>query len=248
MTRIAGESAFLLHQRNYSESSLTLEVFTLHHGRLGLLAKGARRPRSPVRGVLALYQPLLIGWSGRGDLPILTGAEPDGLGYEILGSALYCGFYMNELLVRLLHRHDPHPALYTAYRETLAGLRADRSNEAVLRVFEKRLLQEIGYGLVLEHEAGDRTPIEPECYYDYILDRGPVRLNPELPNHVQGVRVRGRTLLALATETLTDSDVLRDAKQLTRAALAPYLGDRPLHSRRLFRTAAPVNVIGERSA
>ena len=101
------QRAFVLHRRNYSETSLIIEVYTHRHGRLGLIAKGARRPSSRSRGVLKSFQPLLIGWSGRGDLMTLTGTEAEGAAIDLRGEALYCGFYLNELLIRLLHRHDP---------------------------------------------------------------------------------------------------------------------------------------------
>lgn len=238
--RFHGEPAFVLHQRDYSETSLLLEAFTAHHGRLGLIAKGARRPGSRMRGVLKPFQRLLIGWSGRGELAVLTAAEAEGPGLVLEGAPLYCGFYMNEVLMRLLHRHDPHVALFDAYQVALTRLRPDGSNEAVLRIFEKHLLRELGYGLVLDHDIGDRTPIDASAMYDYVLDRGPVRLaHPELNRPVEGVRIRGASLLALARESLDDPVALRDAKTLMRAALARHLGDRPLHSRKLFRRVAP---------
>ncbi|HEX7045085.1 MAG TPA: DNA repair protein RecO [Burkholderiales bacterium] len=234
------QSAFVLHQRNYSETSLLLEVYTRQHGRLGLIAKGARRPSSRLRGVLKPFQPLLIGWSGRGELMVLTGAEPDGPAIELAGKSLYCGFYLNELLVRLLHRHDPHEALYDRYRAALAGLADEARHEAVLRVFEKHLLREIGYGLLLERDAEQNAPIEPEAIYDYVLEQGPVRVrHPELAGRLRGVRVRGASLLALAEERLEDGTALREAKALMRAALAAHLGDKPLQSRRLFQERAP---------
>lgn len=241
--RIHQEPAFILHHRDYSETSLLLEVFTPQHGRIGLIAKGARRANSRVRGVLKPFQRLLIGWSGKGDLAVLTGAEPDGPALELDGEALYCAFYMNEVLLRLLHRHDPHEALFEAYCSALQRLRPDTSREVVLRIFEKHLLKELGYGLVLDHDIADRKPIDSQTMYEYILERGPVRLaHPELNLPTEGIPVRGASLLALARETLDDPAARRDAKALMRAALARHLGDRPLHSRKLFRRAAPVHI------
>lgn len=239
--RVHQQPGFVLHQRDYSETSLLLEVFTTNHGRIGLIAKGARRPSSRLRGVLKPFQRLLIGWSGKGELAVLTAAEADGPGSSPEGSALYCGFYMNEVLLRLLHRHDPHSFLFDAYQTALQRLRVDASNEAVLRIFEKNLLRELGYGLVLDQDIEDRTPIDNQAMYDYILDRGPVRLAyPELNRPTEGVPIRGSSLLALAQESLIDPVALRDAKTLMRAALARHLGDRPLHSRRLFRRVVPL--------
>lgn len=242
--RLQQQPAFILHQRDYSETSLLLEVYTANHGRIGLIAKGARRASSRLRGVLKPFQRLLIGWSGKGELAVLTGAEADGPGCPLEGAALYCGFYLNEVLLRLLHRHDPHGALFDAYEAALQRLRMDTSNEPVLRVFEKNLLRELGYGLVLDQDIEARTPIDGRAMYDYILDRGPVRLaHPELNRPVEGVRVRGTSLLALAQESLSDPVALRDAKALMRAALARHLGDRPLHSRKLFRRVVPLTAV-----
>lgn len=246
--RVYGEPAFALHHRPYSETSLTLEVLTSAHGRLGLLAKGARRPSSPWRGLLKPFQPLVIGWAGRGDMPILIQAEASGASLATHGSALYCGFYLNELLIKLLHRHDPHEELFSYYRETLEalhnangrtreGARANAAyEETVLRVFEKRLLAELGYGLVLDRDIGDGSPIDAHTHYDYRLDRGPVRLtDSELGVRIEGVRVRGSSLLALAAENLGQPEALRDSKRLMRALLNEHLGGRPLHTRDFFR-------------
>ena len=136
--------------------------------------------------------------------------------------------------MRLLHRHDPHPGLYRAYQECLVNLCAGARHDATLRIFEKRLLQEVGYGLVLDHDIGDNSPVSPDALYDYVFDRGPVRLHSELNIRVQGVRLRGTTLLALAREELDEPVALREAKALMRTALARHLGDRPLTSRELF--------------
>lgn len=238
--RIHQQPAFILHHRNFSETSLLLEVFTAHHGHIGLIAKGARRANSRVRGILKPFQCLLIGWSGKGELAVLTAAEQDTPGAVLEGQALYCGFYMNEVLLRLLHRHDPHDALFEVYRTALQRLQRDDSREAVLRIFEKHLLRELGYGLVLDRDVADKTPIDPQAMYDYVFERGPMRLaHPELNLPTEGVRIRGASLLALSEETLDNPVALRDAKTLMRAALARHLGERPLHSRKLFRRVAP---------
>jgi DNA repair protein RecO (recombination protein O) len=233
--RVAQASGFVLHQRDYSESSLLLEAYTRAHGRVGLIAKGARRPSSRLRGVLKPFQGLLLSFSGRGDLMLLTAAEPDGIAPPLSGEALYCGFYLNELLMRLLHRHDPHESLYDRYRIALASLASGGSSESILRVFEKHLLGEIGYGLVLQRDT-QQDALDPDGYYDYVADRGPVPIrHPELRGRLEGVRVSGATLIALADERLEGTTVLREAKMLMRELLAVRLGDRPLHSRRLFQ-------------
>jgi DNA repair protein RecO (recombination protein O) len=242
--RIHQQPAYVLHHRDYSETSLLLEVFTAHHGRIGLIAKGARRASSRLRGILKPFQRLLIGWSGKGELAVLTGAEQDGPDTVLVAQTLYCGFYMNEVLLRLLHRHDPHDALFEAYQDALQRLHGDTANEAVLRIFEMRLLRELGYGLVLDRDIADNTPIEAQAIYDYTIDRGPRRLlHPELNRPTEGIRIRGATLLALMHESLCEPPALRDAKALMRAALARHLGDQPLHSRKLFRRVIPAPVV-----
>lgn len=246
--RVNQQPAFILHHHHYSESSLLLEVLTAHHGRIGLIAKGARRANSRMRGILKPFQCLLIGWSGKGELAVLTAAELDNSNAVLQGSALYCGFYMNEVLLRLLHRHDPHETLFEAYRTALRRLDPDGTNEAVLRLFEKHLLRELGYGLVLDRDIADNTPIEAQAMYDYVLDRGPMRVaHPELNRPSEGVLVRGLSLMALAQENLNDPAARRDAKALMRAALARHLGDQPLQSRKLFRRVVLPNLMGTKT-
>ena len=237
--RIAQEPAFVLHHHHYGETSLLLEVFTRVHGRLGLLAKGARRARSPLRVALIPFQPLVVSFSGRGELPTLSGAESLAPAPVLGGDLLFCGLYLNELLLRLLHRHDPHERLFDRYADALGQLSANTRTEAVLRIFEKRLLEEIGYGLVLDHEVERETPIQPEIVYRYQPERGPV---PDGADR-EGIQVRGRSLLALAAEHLEEASALQDAKALLRALLARHLGGRPLLTRNLFRPARRTNAL-----
>jgi DNA repair protein RecO (recombination protein O) len=239
--RVAAEPAFVLHCRDYSESSLLLEVFAARHGRLGILAKGARRPKSPWRGVLKPFQALLLSWSGRGELAILTGAEAERGTDTLGGPAVFCGFYLNELLMRLLHRHDPHEALYRAYRQALLSLGRGDDHEAVLRIFEKHLLRELGYGLVLDYDIESQAPLDAEAVYDYLPERGPRRMSGANRSN-EGVLIRGASLLALAREQLNDEDTLREVKALMRASLARHLGDKPLNSRRLYQSVVAARV------
>ncbi len=234
--RVQQQPAFVLHAAEYRESSLRLEVFARDHGRLGLIARGARRAASGLRGVLSAFQPLLIGWSGRGELPTLTGAEFEGAGAVLTGRALLCGFYLNELLMRLLHRHDPHERLYAVYGATVRRLGGETdTTEAALRIFEKRLLEEVGYGLVLDREVADNSPIVSEALYRYVPDRGPL---PAGRAGAEGIPMHGASLLALAREELQGGTELVEAKRLLRGVLARHLGDKPLRSRELFRQIA----------
>jgi len=236
------QPAFVLHRHHYGESSLLLEIFTRDFGRLGVIAKGARRATSEYRSILNPFQPLLVNWAGKGDLATLTRAEAESQAYVLAGKRLFCGFYINELILRLLYRHDPHERLFIIYKTALCGLQEDAACEAVLRIFEKRLLAELGYGLVLDYEIECRAPIVPGAAYLYILNRGPVILR-DAGTH--GVKLRGASLLALANETLTDSLVLQETKALLRAALAQYMGGKPLKTRQLFQNLKRAPAMGE---
>lgn len=231
-SRVQLEPGYVLHLRPYRESSALLEVLTRGHGRLGLVARGVRSPKSRQRGELQPFRPLKLSWSARAELGTLTGVEADGMAPALRGAALYSGFYLNELLVRLLARQDPHPELYALYESSLQRLAAEPQVEPVLRRFEKRLLEEIGYGLSLDSEARYGEPVEPQRYYDYHLESGPVAVTDR---DAPGFIFQGASLLALAYEELTTPEVLHDAKRLMRAALNLYLGDKPLKSRELFK-------------
>jgi DNA repair protein RecO (recombination protein O) len=152
---------------------------------------------------------------------------------------------MNELLFRLLHRHDPHEALFAAYQSSLQALQGDdMAAEATLRIFEKRLLQEVGYGLVLDTEINDNVPIEPGQMYEYLPMRGPVRATDRKETTTeQSVNISGDSLIALARETLTEQQALRETKSLMRLVLSLHLGERPLNSRKLFRNLKQIPII-----
>lgn len=237
--RIALQPAYILHARPYRDTSALLEVFSREYGRLGLVARGARGAKSKLRGILQPFRPVLLSWLGRGDLGTLTDAEAQGVALTLGGRALLSGYYLNELVQRLTHRHDPHPTLYDAYQEALVGLNDDQQMERVLRLFEKRLLQNLGYGLVLDHDVESGAPLTAAALYHYQLERGPV-LSEMGVSH--GLLLHGSSLLSLDGDELRDERSLRESKRLMRAVLALYLGDKPLKSRDLFRTmtAAPV--------
>lgn len=233
--RVNLQPAYVLHHRPYRDSSLLLEMFTPEYGRVGLVARGARAAKSRLHGVLQPFQPLLVSWVGRGELATLCGAEAHGMTQRLNGRSLISGFYLNELLLRLLTRHDAHPALFDIYRETLH--RISDEEQRALRIFEKHVLKEIGYALVLDHEAEKGAPIEPDKMYTYRLERGPVlypALCPAVEGQGVGMVLRGASLLSLMHEELRDEQALREIKPLMRAALALYLGGKPLQSRALL--------------
>src|SRR5512135_3086366 len=172
--RIQDELAFVLHSYPFRETSLILEVFSRNHGRVALVARGARRPRSALRGLLMGFQPLSMSWFGKHELRTLHSAEWQGGQPQLQGTALLCGFYLNELLLNLLARDDPHESLFDYYQQTLQRLAQEDDHAVTLRRFERRMLQELGYALSLETEAGSGKPIVPEKNYRYILERGAV--------------------------------------------------------------------------
>ncbi len=232
MGAVSLQPAYVLHQRPYRESSQLLEVFCRDQGRLGLVARSVKRVRSPWRGLLQQFRPLLVSWSGRGELMTLINAELMEQAPLLKGRALLSGFYMNELLMRLVQRNDPHPTLFEAYGTALMGLAETSREESVLRLFEKRLLDAIGYALALESEPDSGRAVIAGTRYRYRLEHGPVA---ERDGMTDGVAVKGETLLGLAREELDTPEMLKEAKQLMRYVLRAYLGRRPLNSRELFR-------------
>jgi DNA repair protein RecO (recombination protein O) len=225
--RIDHEPGYVLHTYAYMETSLIVEAFTRTHGRVSVLARGARRPRSAMRGVLLSFHPLRLGWSGSGELGNLISAEWSGAIPSLAGRALMCGFYLNELLLRLLPRDDPHEALFDFYGEALRGLSAG-SEHAVLRSFEKRLLAELGYAPLLEREAASGAPIEPERRYVYEPDRGPM---PFRNSHSGEFTVSGQTLLDLAADEFARPETRDEARLLLRALIGERLHGQVLHTR-----------------
>ena len=228
-SKVDGQPAYVLHSYPFRETSLIAEVFSRDFGRVALLARGARRPRSVLRGQLLAFQPLELSWSGKGDVQTLMKAEWQGGLPLLTGRALFCGYYLNELLMHLLPREDAHERLFAVYAETLqrfaAGVR-----EADLRCFERALLQELGYGLTLMQDA-DGVPIEPAGFYAYEVERGPTRLAKQGRS---ALSVLGKTLLDLASGDFSDLRSLTEAKQMMRALIAYHTGGKSLETRKIF--------------
>jgi DNA repair protein RecO (recombination protein O) len=232
MSRVDNEPGFVLHAYPYKETSLIVEAFTSGHGRIALVARGAKRPRSVLRGVLQAFQPLLLSWSGRGDVKTLMHAEWQG-GLPLLeGEALLCGFYVNELLLKLLPRDDPHAALFTAYEETLHALASRADLATPLRRMEVRLLAELGYGLQLERDAQTGEALDANARYYYVYERGPQRVAASLPHSEE---VSGAVLLAMRQGEFADAQVAQEAKQLMRQILNHFLERENLFSRQMLQ-------------
>ncbi len=235
--RIDGQLAYILHSYAYSETSLILDVFSREHGRVPLLARGARRPRSALRGVLQAFQPLEVGWFGSGEVRTLAKAEWLGGTPLLGGNSLLLGYYLNELLLKLLPREDAHPRLFDAYSLTVQALALKESAptaHARLRQFEKTLLAELGYGLLLEFEALSGKPVEAGQLYRYLIERGPVALVADDDELMQAQGMRGKTLLDLARDDYSDPRTLAESKTLMRMLINHHLAGQPLQSRRVF--------------
>ena len=231
--RIQLQPAYVLHSRPYRDTSRILELFTRDHGRVSVFARGARGGTKAGSSLLPILQPfnrLLVSWSGRGEAGQLTGAEFDGAMTPLPPDRLVHGFYLNELLLKLFARHDSHPDVFTLYLQTLDDL---KHQDAIrpLRLFEKRLLEALGYGLALERDAHDGQQIDPDAWYHYRLEQGPVRAEGAGES---AVVYSGATLLSLSLEELSDAAVCADARRLLRAALDRCLDGRELRSRQVM--------------
>jgi len=226
------QPAFVLHSYPFRETSLVVEAFTRDHGRVALVARGARRPKSAVRGVLLSFQPLLVSWSGRSELRTLIRAEWRGGYHPLRGQALICGFYVNELLLKLLQRDDPHEQLFSIYEDTLAALGAGADQPAVLRQFEIGLLRELGYAVILDHDVERGEPVVRERSYVYIVERGPV---PAAGAPRNGVELSGQTLIDMQSGEFASAATQQQSKRLMRTLINHHLGNQVLHTRQLLR-------------
>lgn len=227
--KVDGQPAFVLHTYPFRETSLIVEAFSRDFGRVALLARGARRPRSAMRGLLLAFQPLELAWAGKGEVQTLIKAEWQGGQPLLAGKALFCAYYLNELLMHLLPREDAHERLFSVYAETLHRF-SGTLKESDLRCFERALLQELGYGLTLGHDTQGH-PIDPVGHYAYEIEHGPVRL---VQPGSSTLSVSGKTLLDLAHDDFSDPRSLIEAKQLMRSLIAHYTGGKGLETRKIF--------------
>jgi DNA repair protein RecO (recombination protein O) len=220
------QPAFILQQRKFRETSLIIDALTRDYGRISLLAKGVRKARSKTAGLLQPFIPLTLSYSGKAELKTLTAVEIIHSFTELKGLALYCGFYINELVTCFLHRYDPHPDVFSHYRECLACLPDGSKMEAALRVFELNLLDAVGYGLQLDYDFHNEKPVNPLKKYHFSSEQGPIEA-------VDG-HFSGKTLQALKLREFSDAQALIEAKILMRSVIAVYLHGKPLNSRALI--------------
>lgn len=229
--RIALEPCYILHSRAYRETSLILEVLSREHGRNGIVARGARGSRSRWKNMLQPFRPLLLSWSQRGEMGTLSGADQVASPPALAGEPLFCGIYANELCMRFLQRQDPHPRLFDHYRQLLSELSAAKAAQPGLRLFEKHLLEAAGFGMLLDREHASGHAVEPDRWYAYVPEAGPVRRQEEDPE--AGDLVSGEALLALDSGEIGERHQ-RQLKLLMRKLIRHYLGERPLKSQSLF--------------
>ncbi|MDR1849031.1 MAG: DNA repair protein RecO [Zoogloeaceae bacterium] len=229
--RVDAQPVYILHTRPYRETSLLLEAFSRDYGRLALMARGARRPHSTLHGLLMAFQPLEVAWSGKGEILTLMRAEWQGGQPLLSGLPLFCGYYLNELLLRLLPREDAHPRLFMQYAKILLSLGHsphDKVSEADLRSFERALLSELGYGLTLMSDVEGRS-VQATARYRYEIERGSILLHTDEPEEGS---FQGQTLLDMSRDDYSHPPTRLEAKQLMRRLLAYYLDGRELETRK----------------
>lgn len=234
MKRVLLQPAYVLHRRLYRETSFLVELFTPEYGRISVVARGVRKLRSSSAGLLQAFVPILVSFSGKGELMALTDIEANGEAKHLHGDCLFAGFYLNELLMCLLEKWDAHPSLFELYAHTLNALQTHQLEQRTLRLFEKYLLEELGYGVLPKEDSALQNSIQADKFYRFVPEQGFVV--SELGDAVQSKSsiFSGKSLLAIAKEEWSDEASLQDAKRLTRLLLAPLLGARPIYSRQLF--------------
>ena len=231
------QDAFVLHSRPFRNSSQIVDLFTVDAGKVGVVAKGINRGKSPQNALLQPFRPLQVGWSGRGELHTLTNVEPAGSAFKLSGRRMFCGLYANELMVRLLHRGDAHPEIFSSYQQLITQLSDGAAEGPLLRRFEIELLEAVGFGFDLKHDSAGQ-PINPEQRYRYHPEEGMV---PTLASGGQQMSVTGKTLQWLrSTEQAVEQIVLREARQLLRSAI-DYHVPGELQSRKLMAQYSTIN-------
>ena len=233
---VRDEPAVVLHRRAYRNTSLIVDCLTPGFGRITLVARGARARKRRTSAAIEPFMPMLIGWQGRGEVRTLVAAEATGGFPALYGVDLAAGLYVNELVLRMLSVGDPHPGVFAAYGAVLSCIVGNgRPLDGPLRRFERALLDDVGFGLVLDRDSEGR-PLDEQAQYAYLPAAGPVRSSPGSAHH--GPCLAGASLIAFYNDDLYDGTVLKDCKRLTRWVLDHYLDGRPLRSRELLAVMA----------
>ena len=230
-TRVEQQPAFVLHSYPWRETSLIVEALTRDFGRVALVARGAKRRTSQLRGLLSPFSALTLAWSGRGEVKTLIRAEWTGGLVPLRGDALLAGFYLNELVVRLLARADAHPQIFGAYMSALRALAAEQPHlDAAVRAFEFELLREIGYLPALD-VCADGEAVAPQARYRVDPQRGLVRAERD----GEPVSVSGATALAMAAGEFGAAPLAAEARAMMRTIIRYHLDGRPLNTRRILQ-------------
>ena len=229
--RVDGDAGWILHHRPYRDTSRIIDILSREHGRLSLVSRGSRAARSKLKGILRPFMPLRLSWVIRSDLGTLTGAELDAAPVSLQGDALLSAYYLNELLLHMLHRHDPQPEIFAAYSQAIARLAHNEDVAPVLRGFEIDLLGLLGYALNLDHDTNRNRALEPNAVYEYRIEQGPVVVQER-----EGPMVfSGAVLSAINRREFTDREVVRGAGRLLRNVIAFHLDGRELNSRKVLK-------------
>ncbi len=229
--RVYNEPAWILHHRPFRDTSQILDILSRDHGRLAVVAKGSRGAKSKLRGILRPFLPLQLSWVIRYDLGTLVGAEMNGAPLSLSGDALLSGYYVNELILRLTHRHDPQPEIFKAYGKTIERLVGSTDVAPSLRRFEMELLRVLGYALNLDHDTETRQPLRAEQRYEYLAEEGPVPIGGR-----RGPMIfTGADLIAIGKQQFADRDVLRNASNLLKHVIAYHLDGKQLQSRKVLK-------------
>jgi len=233
--RVDNQPAYILHQRPFRDTSQILEVFTKDFGRLSIMSRGSRGPKSRLKNVIQPFRALVISWSGRGEMPTLTGAEPASQSIAFLqGKSLACALYINELLMYLTYKHDVHDLLFSQYHHTVNRLFETDKLEQVLRQFEFNMLENLGVSLDLLHDAKTGNKLNETAEYYYQLESGFCEFD-RTSGSAAGPVVSGSSLLNISQGHFETDKTLKDAKHLMRYIISHYLGGKSLKSRELFR-------------
>lgn len=229
--RVDLQPAYILHTRPYRDTSLLVDLLTPDYGRVTAVARGVRKNKTPKRQLLNPFNRLLVCWQGKTDMKLLTSFEADNHFLSLKGNFLYSAFYLNELLVRLLPEMDKHNGFFYAYEHSLIALQQELEIEPLLRSFELRLLEELGYALDFTQDIRTGLAIDGQCFYECNVQQGFYAAAPGIPEQYL---IKGEWLLAISSGNYSSPETRQAAKKLTRRMLRPLLGREPLHSRELF--------------
>ncbi len=228
--RVQQQPGYILHRRPFRDSSQILDIVTLDHGKIAVVARGSRGSKSRLAGVLRPFLPLKVSWVSKSDLGTLTGAEAAGPPAGMVGDAMFSAYYVNELLLHFLHRHDPQPEIFALYEEVIRALVSSDNVAASLRSFELEFLSLLGYAVSLNQEFGSQNPLDGQRNYEYRMEQGLVAVDRS-----EGVLVfPGVVLSGIAEQRFDDPDILRAANRLLREIISFHLGGKELKSRKVL--------------